>query len=40
MNLDEIRDRVLRLLDAFDIVSIDFHTPMWLWSRGGFEVKL
>jgi hypothetical protein len=28
------------LLKGTDLVPIDIHTPMWLWSRGKFEVEL
>ena len=28
------------MLSGSGYVPIDFHTPMWLWSRSGFKVKL
>lgn len=28
------------LLQGTDLVPIDVHTPMWLWSRGKFEVEI
>ena len=28
------------LLEGTELVPIDIHTPMWLWSRGKFEVEL
>ena len=28
------------LLSESEHVPIDFHTPMWLWSRSGFRVKI
>ena len=28
------------LLQGTDLVPIDLHTPLWLWSRGKFKIKL
>ena len=28
------------LFEGTELVPIDIHTPMWLWSRGKFEVQL
>lgn len=28
------------LLKGTEYVPIDIHTPMWLWSRGKFQIKL
>ena len=28
------------LLEGTEIVPIDMHTPMWLWSRSGFELEI
>lgn len=28
------------ILKGTDLVPIDVHTPMWLWSRGKFEVEI
>lgn len=28
------------LLSGSDFAPIDFHTPMWLWSRSGFSMKI
>lgn len=33
-------DRWRELLKGTGLVPIDVHTPMWLWSRGGFRVTL
>ncbi len=33
-------DRWTELLDGTDLVPIDIHTPMWLWSRGKFAVEI
>ena len=33
-------ERWRRLLAGSGYVPIDFHTPMWLWSRGGFKVNI
>jgi len=27
-------------LQSTELVPIDVHTPMWLWSRGKFEVEI
>ena len=32
--------RWANLLKGTDLVPIDVHTPMWLWSRGKFEVEI
>ena len=29
-----------KLLKGTELVPIDVHTPMWLWSRGKFEVEI
>ena len=28
------------ILKGTDLVPIDVHTPIWLWSRGKFEVEI
>lgn len=35
-----VAERWEALLKGSDLAPIDFHTPMWLWSRGGFKVEL
>lgn len=39
-----IREKVSFLWEAVfqgtDLCPIDIHTPLWLWSRGGFQVEL
>lgn len=35
-----LADRWKRLLDGTDLAPIDVHTPMWLWSRGKFEIDI
>ena len=35
-----VADRWRELLDGTELVSIDVHTPMWLWSRGKFAVEI
>lgn len=32
--------RWAKLLTGTELVPIDVHTPMWLWSRGKFEVEI
>lgn len=40
-NVQELlADRWAKLLQDTDLVPIDVHTPMWLWSRGKFEVEI
>ena len=40
-NVQELlASRWAELLKNTDLVSIDVHTPMWLWSRGKFEVEI
>ena len=34
---DELAARWEKLLRGTDLSPIDVHTPMWLWSRGGFK---
>lgn len=29
-----------RLLEGTGICPIDVHTPLWLWSRGRFEIDI
>ena len=33
-------ERWRQLLEGTDRAPIDFHTPMWLWSRSGFRVEI
>ena len=35
-----VAERWAELLLGTGLVPIDIHTPMWLWSRGKFEVQL
>ncbi|MDD6394649.1 MAG: hypothetical protein PUB37_00465 [Firmicutes bacterium] len=35
-----VADRWRELLDGTELVPIDVHTPMWLWSRGKFAVEI
>lgn len=35
-----LADRWQDLLNGTDLQPIDVHTPMWLWSRGKFEVEI
>lgn len=35
-----LAERWKELLEGTDLASIDVHTPMWLWSRGKFEVDI
>lgn len=37
---DELATRWEKLLDGTDLSPIDVHTPMWLWSRGGFKQNI
>ena len=40
-NVQELlADRWAKLLLGSELVPIDVHTPMWLWSRGKFEVEI
>lgn len=40
-NVQEIvASRWQELLKDTDLVPIDVHTPMWLWSRGKFSVEI
>ena len=40
-NVQEIvANRWQALLKGTDLVPIDVHTPMWLWSRGKFSVEI
>ncbi len=40
-NVQEIvASRWQELLEGTDLVPIDVHTPMWLWSRGKFVVEI
>lgn len=40
-NVQELlANRWKELLRDTDLVPIDVHTPMWLWSRGKFEVEI
>ena len=40
-NVQEIvANRWQEILKGTDLVPIDVHTPMWLWSRGKFGVEL
>ncbi len=35
-----LASRWAELLKGTELVPIDIHTPMWLWSRGKFEVEI
>ncbi len=35
-----VANRWQEILKGTDLVSIDVHTPMWLWSRGKFKVEI
>lgn len=35
-----LADRWQELLNGTDLKPIDVHTPMWLWSRGKFEIDI
>lgn len=35
-----LAERWSSLLEDTDLKPIDVHTPMWLWSRGKFEVNI
>lgn len=35
-----LAERWKNLLEETDLKPIDVHTPMWLWSRGKFEVDI
>lgn len=35
-----VAERWKKLLEETDLVPIDVHTPMWLWSRGKFTVEI
>ena len=35
-----VASRWQEILKGTDLVPIDVHTPMWLWSRGKFEVEI
>lgn len=35
-----LSERWCELLKGTEFVPIDLHTPMWLWSRGKFSVKI
>ena len=35
-----LADRWSELLDGTNLVPIDVHTPMWLWSRGKFKIVI
>lgn len=35
-----VAERWMNLLEGSDLKPIDVHTPMWLWSRGKFEVDI
>lgn len=37
---DELAARWADLLTKTDLSPIDVHTPMWLWSRGGFKQEI
>ena len=40
-NVQELlADRWAELLKGTELAPIDVHTPMWLWSRGKFEVEI
>ena len=35
-----LAERWADILSGTDLKPIDIHTPMWLWSRGKFEVDI
>ena len=35
-----LAERWKELLMGTDLVPIDVHTPMWLWSRGKFQIDI
>lgn len=35
-----VATRWQEILKRTDLVPIDVHTPMWLWSRGKFTVEI
>ena len=35
-----LAERWKELLEGTDFAPIDVHTPMWLWSRGKFEIDI
>ena len=35
-----LAERWKELLEGTDLAPIDVHTPMWLWSRGKFEIDI
>lgn len=35
-----LADRWKSLLEGTDLKPIDVHTPLWLWSRGKFEIEI
>lgn len=35
-----VATRWQQILEGTDLVPIDVHTPMWLWSRGKFKVEI
>jgi hypothetical protein len=37
--VDRVADRWRHLLDGSGLAPIDLHTPLWLWSRGGFSAQ-
>ncbi|MDR1207023.1 MAG: hypothetical protein LBK26_01255 [Rickettsiales bacterium] len=37
---DELATKWQKLLTGTDLSPIDAHTPMWLWSRGGFKYEV
>ncbi len=37
---DIVASRWQKILKGTDLVPIDVHTPMWLWSRGKFSVEI
>jgi hypothetical protein len=43
-NLPNIREKVsglwVEILRGTELVPIDIHTPLWLWSRSGFAIEL
>lgn len=40
MSREEISQRWREILDGSGIDPIDVHSPLWFWSRGGFEFTL
>lgn len=36
----QLADRWANLLDGTDLVPIDVHTPLWLWSRSRFAIDI